>query len=183
MNPTSLALLFAVLATAVAFDLRSRRIPNQCVLAGLALGLACNIYGASAGHVSPVYAVWPWLAGAVVGLVLLLPAYLMRMLGAGDVKLMAAVGGFLGPGAAVGAVLFALLAGGVLSMAAALATRSTARVAHNLRAMFYAVLAGRSAALGFSEVQTTGRLPYAIAIAFGTALQLFAAADPRWMIR
>lgn len=183
MNAISLTMLGATLAVAVAFDLRAQRIPTTCVIAGLVLSLACNLYLAARVEGSALLGIWPWLAGSTVGLVLLVPAYLLRMLGAGDVRLMAAAGAFLGPGAAVGAVFFTLIAGSVLMIGAALATRSLARLAHELRAMFLAVVAGRAADLDAADAPASARLPYALAIACGTALQLIAAADPRWMIR
>jgi prepilin peptidase CpaA len=45
--------------------------------------------------------------------------YAMRALGAGDVKLMAMIGAFVGPGAVAGITLLTLLAGGVLALGVA----------------------------------------------------------------
>ena len=56
------------------------------------------------------------LLGCVIGLVLMLPGHVLGATGAGDVKLMAAVGSLLGPLATVNAVLFTAVAGGVLAV-------------------------------------------------------------------
>jgi prepilin peptidase CpaA len=72
-------------------DWRSRRIPNWLTVPGLAFGLGANTVG------------WGWqgtkasLEGAGLGLGLLLPMVLLRSLGAGDWKLMGALGALLGP--------------------------------------------------------------------------------------
>ena len=54
--------------------------------------------------------------GCVIGLVLMLPGHVLGATGAGDVKLMAAVGTLLGPLVVVNAVLFTAIAGGVLAV-------------------------------------------------------------------
>jgi prepilin peptidase CpaA len=93
---------------------------------------------------------------------------------------MAAVGTFLGPTQVAGAALLTFVCGGVLSVAAALATRSLPRVAANLRSMGMVLAVGRRAGLRLRDVPTTGRLPYAYAIAFGTGLQIWLAARGGW---
>jgi prepilin peptidase CpaA len=107
------------------------------------------------------------------------------MIGAGDVKLVAAVGAFTGPVGIFGVVLMTFIAGGVLALGSTFWTRSFGRVGRNLRTLAIGVSAAmverRSVADAVAEVPSTGRMPYAVAIACGTALQLIAASDPRWM--
>jgi prepilin peptidase CpaA len=83
----------AVALTGVAgcLDWRSRRIPNWLTVPGLCAGIVVNFL-TMGGH-----GVVLSLEGAALGLALLLPLVLMRALGAGDWKLMGAVGAFLGP--------------------------------------------------------------------------------------
>jgi len=102
------------LAAAVVTDVRTRRIPNWLTgaIAGAGFGLAFG-----GGGVTPLQA----LLGLTTGLLLMLPGHVIGATGAGDVKLMAAVGTFLGPGLAFRAFLYSALAGGV--MALAIATR------------------------------------------------------------
>ena len=94
-------LLCALLALAVWHDVLTRRIPNWLVLSGMLMGLALNsILPSGAGFFSdPSGAIGFLLAleGAALGLAMLLPLYAFGAMGAGDVKLMAMVGAFLGP--------------------------------------------------------------------------------------
>lgn len=101
-------------------------------------------------------------------------------MGAGDVKLMAAVGAFLGPLPVIGAALLTFVSGGVLSLAVALWSRSLGRVLNNLRLMGMVALTGRATGFALRDVETTGRLPYALAIAVGTGLQLWLATQGSW---
>jgi prepilin peptidase CpaA len=97
------------LAAAVVIDARTRRIPNWLTgaIAGAGFGIAFG-----GGGVTPLQA----LLGVLVGLALMLPGHLIGATGAGDVKLMAAVGSVLGPGLAFRAFLYSALAGGVLAL-------------------------------------------------------------------
>ncbi|MED5616228.1 A24 family peptidase [Janthinobacterium sp. P210005] len=168
--------LWGLLAAAVWHDMRRRRIPNRLVFSGALLGVLLN------SVVWPgVTPAGPWLAlgGLAVGLGLLLPMYAMKALGAGDVKLMAMVGAFLGPRPAVFAVLCSLLAGGVLALAVALCQGTLRQAMSNARQL---LLQGwlRAAAGEVPRVDAPavpgGKLPYAIAIAAGTAIWLALAA-------
>lgn len=177
-------LLAALLATALWHDLVSRRIPNRVVLAGLLAGLACQLFlpqGAGFFRSSPgSLGVVSALLGLLAGGGLLLPLYLLRAMGAGDVKLMAAVGVFLGPLQVVGAVLLTFLAGGVLALLAALVSRSFGQVLNNLRLMLLYLVAGKEAGLKLADAPTSGRLPYALAICVGTGLQIVLARFSAW---
>ena len=102
------ALVFAVAVAVV--DMRTHKIPNVLCLvaaiAGLVLQLGQGWHGASA-----------WLSGLATGFVMFIPFYALRAFGAGDVKAMAAVGGFLGAKLTALAVGFTLVAGCVLGVA------------------------------------------------------------------
>ena len=56
------------------------------------------------------------IAGAALGLALLLPFYLVRGVGAGDVKLLAAIGALIGPQLLLWVALFGAVIGGVMSL-------------------------------------------------------------------
>ena len=102
--------LLLVIALAVTQDLTERRISNVLALAGFAAGLALNsLQGGAPGFLNA-------LAGAGAGLLCLLPFYLSKGMGAGDVKLMGAAGAFLGPVNAFIAALLSLGAGAVLGI-------------------------------------------------------------------
>jgi prepilin peptidase CpaA len=72
------------------FDARTRRIPNGLNMIGLLSGL--SIHGWSSGWSGFIYSVM----GAVTGFMLMLLLYLFKSVGAGDVKLFAAIGAIAG---------------------------------------------------------------------------------------
>ena len=96
-----------------------------------------------------------------------LPFYLLRVLGAGDVKLMAAVGAFAGPAATVNLALFVLLAGGVLALVRLLLFPGKELVRANLVAMLGQFRPGATGPGFDAATQTAWRMPYAVAIALG----------------
>jgi len=100
------------LTAAVVTDVRTRRIPNWLTgaIAGAGFGLAFG-----GGGVTP----WQAALGLAAGLALMLPGHVIGATGAGDVKLMAAVGVFLGPGLVFRAFLYSALAGGAMALAIA----------------------------------------------------------------
>ena len=182
MFPWQLACLLslaAVLITAVITDLRDRRIPNALVLSGLALGFffqsaAPDGYGLFDRNWGAVGAL-NGLYGALAGLAMFLPLYVLRTLGAGDVKLLSMLGVWFGPHPMIGVALLTFVCGGVLALGVALVTRSLRQVIENVPFMLTdtlvrVVASGRGAAP--TPVKTTGRLPYAIAIAAGAALEV-----------
>lgn len=170
-------LLACLLGLALVFDIGRRRIPNWLVAAGLIAGLSYSLGANWAMGASPLAAVGLGnaLLGATAGMAIMLPFYLLHAMGAGDAKLMAAIGAFLGPLQIAGAALLTFVAGGLLSLLAAASTGSLSRVLGNLKLMGM-VLTGGASGLKLRDVQTTGRLPYSIAIAIGTGLQLGLAA-------
>ena len=170
------ALLAALLLSAVTIDFRSRRIPNRLVLAGMVLALAFHAFATVTGA-PPLAgpAAWAPLAGLVVGFALLLPLYLLGAMGAGDVKLMAMVGAFIGAQPVLVAALYTFLAGGLLSLAFMLGRGVAAQTLANIRFMLidWFVRANTGQGARLSPLQTTAsRLPYALAIALGTGSAL-----------
>ncbi|MCV6612167.1 MAG: prepilin peptidase [Amphritea sp.] len=103
------SLLFLLLF-AVGKDLAQNRIPNLLSLGILLLG--CSIQILSEGFTGILTS----LTGLLTGLALLLPLYLLGGMGAGDVKLMAALGTLLGPFNTLIAVAFTLILGAGLAL-------------------------------------------------------------------
>jgi Flp pilus assembly protein protease CpaA len=136
-------------ALGAAIDLRSRRVPNWLTLgiavAGLTLA-ATRLSGLSFGSA---------LAGLALGLVVMLPGHVIGATGAGDVKLLAALGTMLGPKAVALAFVYAAIAG----------QRRTLDVTVARTAMLV-----RSRGANVAEIEQTSsdnRFAYAPAIAIG----------------
>ncbi|MFO1200623.1 MAG: prepilin peptidase [Burkholderiaceae bacterium] len=174
MDPRT-GLLTALIAAAVFFDLRSYRIPNGLVAAGLVAGLGtATISGGLSGAVAAI-------AGAFVGLALFLPFYALRWLGAGDAKLLAMIGSFVGPASVCWVALYTLMAGGLLGvLMISLRDRSLPSVSGVLMIAWRAALSVRRPRARPAGAETPGagplprvdghRLPYAIALAAGTLI-------------
>lgn len=96
---------------AVFSDLLSEKVPNIWIWMGLLAGVCCqvNLHGARG---LPVF-----LMGVLFPMVLLFPLFLFRMMGAGDIKLFAALGGILGCQDVLKGIAWAFLLGAVLSLA------------------------------------------------------------------
>jgi prepilin peptidase CpaA len=173
----SVVLLALLLGGAVIEDIRNRRIPNALVICGTAV--AMTLHGAalmldSDSLSGPAW--WSAPAGMAIGLALMLPLYMVRAMGAGDVKLMAMVGAFIGAGPVLWATLCTLIAGGVLSLVYMLGRGVATQTLGNVRALLFdwTVRVGSGQGIRVSPLENTAaRLPYAIAIALGTLASLW----------
>lgn len=151
-----------LLAVAAWQDLRGFRIANLLTFGGavLAIGLSL-LLPAGQGLVAS-------LAGWLLGLLILLPFYALRAMGAGDVKLLAMAGAFTGPTGALGIGLCSMIAGGVLALVVALGGGRLREALRNVQAMAVAgVAAPAPEGQGGAVAVTSGRLPYGVAILFG----------------
>lgn len=174
-----LMMLSVLLGAAVWHDIRSRRIPNAIVffgaLAGLALHLVlpagAGLFGTPMGSLGVASS----LGGLALGLLVLMPMYALRLMGAGDVKLLAMVGAFVGAGAILPLTLMVFAAGGLLALVFAVAQGSLRPLLRNAWQMvIHSGLSALSGKLAVAPpVAASGRLPYAVAIAAGTLLCVF----------
>src|SRR5262245_18997501 len=107
---TITAPVILIALTACAFDLRTRRIPNALTFgAALAALLFHRLTGGSEGAMAAA-------GGWVVGLFLFLPFFVLRGMGGGDVKLLAALGAWLGPQQVLWLAIYTGIAGGVMGV-------------------------------------------------------------------
>jgi prepilin peptidase CpaA len=165
------ACLFGLVAAAAGMDLHTRRIPNVLVLIGLVLALAVQwaLHGAAEG-------IHRWMLGLLTGGGLFFPLYLLRGMGAGDVKLMAAVGAFVGPEIALEIVLVTCVIGGVWALAVVAFRGAVKSVGTNMLAILLS-RGGQSGSLSGTTkgaaLPSVGSLPYGVAIAVGTLGVMF----------
>lgn len=104
-----------------------------------------------------------------------MPLYLLRACGAGDVKLMAMVGSFIGAPAVLTAAFYTLLSGGLLSLVFMLGHGVTAQALANVRFMLthWMVRTQTGQGVQLEPLQhTAARLPYAVAISLGALAAL-----------
>jgi prepilin peptidase CpaA len=175
MGLLALTVLMVLLLLAMREDVRSHRIPNKLVLVGVVLGLGLNgLLPGGLGFNSEVPGGIGWLSalkGLALGIAVLLPIYLLRAMGAGDVKLMGMVGAFLGAGDLIGAVIATFIAGGVMALVVALWSRQLMNMLQNIKLMLFGGLlkmnAGQLPTMNDLPV-SVAKLPYAVAITVGT---------------
>jgi prepilin peptidase CpaA len=157
------AVFTALLAGVVRFDVASRRIPNALVLA-VAITGALTAATVLRRPVGPSGAA----AGMALGLALWTPFWLLRVLGAGDVKLAAAIGAWLGPSGVVEASLLGALAGGALALVVLVRRRRVGALAAGVA--LWAAAAQRGELTKPLVDGRTALLPYGVALAAGAAL-------------
>ncbi len=165
---TRMAALSAMLLVAMWQDTAVRRIPNPIVLRGAiaALALAWSPHGIGLGSA---------IAGGLVGFLGFLSLYLLRLLGAGDVKLAGATGLYIGGPDMVLVCLKILIMGGILSFLWAWRTNQLRNVSGHLKTRLHRFWPSGQSLPHTEEAQmplSTTRVPYAIAIAAGTAVHL-----------
>jgi prepilin peptidase CpaA len=132
---TSGALALAV--SAGWLDWRSRRIPNRLTLPALALGLAINSLAGGWQGVKFAF------EGAGLGFGLLLPFVLLRGLGAGDWKLMGALGAFLGPERLLTVLFGTILIAGFMAIVTMVRARRVKQTLANLAVLIHAFVTFR----------------------------------------
>lgn len=153
--------------TAAWWDLRHRRIPNAITLPAVALALCFH----GAIHSGPGLLLS--LAGALSAAALVLPGYAFRFTGAGDVKLLAAVGALLAFPTAIIAALLSLVLGGALSILISLWRRNLADLILRTFGLGQWLLV-RSVGVDALAPARSGRgVPLGVAIAIATLVVVF----------
>lgn len=146
-------------------DWRSRRIPNWLTVPTLLLGILAN--SVAAGWIGAKEA----LLGAGLGLGILLPFVLIRSLGAGDWKLIGALGAFLGPSRLITVLMWTILVAGLMAVVMIIWTkrvRQTARnLAHMIAGLFTLHLPGPEVSLDNPE---SSKIPFGVAVAVTVVL-------------
>lgn len=174
-SATGIVPLACLLVVAARQDMASATIPNVVVAFGITLAVFLHaILPSGGGFLSPAAGGLGWLAsleGLFIGFAVLFPAYLLRVMGAGDVKLMAMVGAFLGPDDILPALAGTFLAGGGVAVLVALRHRSVLQLFRNVFSMLRLTLY-KLPISGRPEVEpptnSVAKAPYGVAIALGT---------------
>jgi prepilin peptidase CpaA len=163
--------LFGVLAVACASDMRTRRIPNWLTFSAAGVGLLLNgVFGGLDGLRDSGQ-------GLGTGLAMLFPLFVLRWMGAGDVKLMAAVGALKGPEFVFYACLWAAVFGGGIALIGLVRSQ---RLVLALQHLYYSRLMPTSDG---TFMKAAWRMPYAPAIALGCCAVLYGlrGIGPGWL--
>lgn len=149
-------------------DVKTRRIPNSLTYSGMVVAIAWRF--ATLG--------WAGLGGALLGgLVgggIFLLLFLAKGMGAGDVKLMAAIGCFVGPGGALQIILACAIAGGLMAVGVMIYHRRVRTTVSNVgKILRFHFTRGPQVhpTINLSNPSAI-RLPYGVAIAVGSVYWL-----------
>jgi len=165
ITPTHKILLAALVLVAAVYDIRFRKIPNWLCATGIAAGLALN------GFIFE----WPGLAQAALGLgvaaLIYLPLFVLRAMGAGDVKLMMAVGSLVGWKSWLAIFVITGILGGVIALLLLLSKgllgEKMGNVVYILKELVHLRAPYRSRPDMDVRSPTAIRLPHAAVIALG----------------
>ena len=163
----SVAVGIAIIA--VTWDLATRRIPNLLTF-GAAL-TAFAVHGYLAGWTGAGLA----LAGWVVGAAFFFPVFALGGMGAGDVKLLGAVGAWLGPATTVWVALCSGIAGGVLALVVAAFAGYLIQAFTNIwnLLLYWRIVGIRPAPELMLSTQRGPRLAYAVPVLVGLMVTLW----------
>jgi len=171
MSQTLAIVNFALLAPLAAlityYDVRYRRIPNWAVLAALAGGLSAH------AAVGGLNGLWTSLSGCVVGFVIMFALHVFGAMGAGDVKLFAAVGSMVGSGLVLQTFAVVACLGGVLAVYTMLRAGSTRETMFRVLRIFVGLLPGWEMPRFAVPADRRHTIPYGVAITFGSLVSVF----------
>jgi prepilin peptidase CpaA len=165
---TKVLLLISLLMLCTATDISTRRIPNDLLLPALMTALFLNSVQAGLTGLADS------VGGLVLGVVMLLPLYLLGRMGAGDLKLLGVVGSILGAWGAIVAGLATMIAGGILGVLYLVWLVVKPKVVSQLSRLDRFNLAEKGAP-DFempSRSVRVAEIPYAVAITAGTFMAL-----------
>jgi prepilin peptidase CpaA len=166
--------LLAMLLVAAVYDVRFRRIPNWISVTGVAVGLALNTF------LFGLPGIWLSLRGLGLGFGVYFLLYLIRAMGAGDVKLMAAVGAMVGWQDWFGIFLITALLGGLMALILAASHGRIQKTLWNVGFILSEMKSGRPAYIAKEELDVRSPkamgLPHGAVIAVGTVFFLVLAA-------
>lgn len=169
-------ILAAVVLIAAGSDIRSRNIPNWLTLGGVVAGLAIH----------PYLTGWAGLKFSASGLglaaLIFLPLFILRWLGGGDVKLMAAAGALAGASNLLIIFIMDAILGGAVALVAVLLKGRAGKTLRNIGRMIAALFRGKAPYEENQELEAGSEksmgMPRAVTIALATLLVLWATPRP-----
>ena len=164
-------LTLALTISAALLDWRSRRIPNWLTVPGFLSGVTLHV----------VLNGWQGLrfalAGGALALILLLPLVMLRALGAGDWKLMGAVGAFLGWKLFLFVMFGSILASGIMATVQMIRVGRVAETFRNMWTLlkgFFVFGLKKNPQISLDNPRLM-KLPFGVAVAAATIVCFWAA--------
>ena len=161
-----IALLVPLAIIITYYDVRYRRIPNAFVLATLASGLIVNtIYGGLNGVLAS-------LGGCAIAFILMFILHVFGAMGAGDVKLFAAVGSLVGTQLVLPTFLVVILTGGALALLLMLHTGAVRATMQRVLMILVGLLPGWQMPRFTVPADRRHTIPYGVAIMLGSLISV-----------
>ncbi len=161
-------MIICYLALAIASDIRTRKILNRLTFPAAAAGFSINAYQYGwDGCIASA-------SGLALGLAFLLIPYLMGGIGAGDVKMLGALGALAGPKIVSYGFVFGAILGGIIAAGIILLKKFGIHDFRSIRESVLSLLLMRSKALmdSHEKRESLGTLPYSLPLAGGALLAL-----------
>lgn len=162
----NISLLIPLAIIITYYDVRYRRIPNAFVLATLAAGIAIN--GSFAGFTGVVAS----LAGCAFAFVLMFMLHIFGAMGAGDVKLFAAIGAVTGAPLVLPTFIVVILTGGLLAIVSIIRAGILVTTMHRVLQIFVGMLPGWQMPKFAVPLDRKHTIPYGVAITMGSIISV-----------
>ena len=164
----AIALLLIPMAIVITYmDVRYRRIPNKLVVVTLLGGLALNtFFGGSQGLLLS-------LGGFALAFGLMFFFHVFGTMGAGDVKLFAAIGAVNGLSLVLPTLIVVALTGGLLAIFKMIYSGRARATMFGVLRFFYGLLPGQQVPRFEIPTDRSYTLPYAVPICFGSLIGFF----------
>ena len=162
----NIALLLPLAIVIAYYDVRYRRIPNAFVLATLIGGIAINaIFGGFSGVASSV-------GGCVLAFVLMFMLHIFGAMGAGDVKLFAAIGAVTGSQMVIPTFVVVILTGGLLAVVSMVRSGMVKTTMHRVLQILVGMLPGWQMPKFAVPTDRRHTIPYGVAITMGSIISV-----------
>ena len=163
----NIALLIPLAVIITYYDVRFRRIPNAFVLATLVSGLLVNtIFAGVDGLLSS-------LGGCALAFGLMFVLHVFGAMGAGDVKLFAAIGSVIGSHLVLPTFMVVVITGGVLAVVTMLRARKVGITMYRVLQIFIGFLPGWTIPRFTVPTDRRHTIPYGVAITLGSLISVF----------
>lgn len=158
-----------LLLLSVYCDIRSYKIKNVITLPFILAGLLTGLFIEGANGLSHS------VLGILLPLAILLPLYILRMLGAGDIKLLCAIGAITGPGTILYVIAYSFISGGIIGLVVMLVRKNLGlRIQYLITYLKSCFLTVSMLPYGNPHSKNDGsKFRFSYAIACGTFISLF----------
>jgi prepilin peptidase CpaA len=169
MESFTIVFLLGILIVSALIDFRSQKIPNLITYPSMIIAIL--YHGTTRGFEGLIFSI----AGLAVGISIFLVPYLMGGMGAGDAKLMGAVGGMIGVKGVIYALVCTAIVGGIYALVLILIKRThfNGYFKKQMTTLWTFILTRKYIPDPIQKDQNRPRLCYGLAIALGTGLYMF----------